>query len=71
MIRIMKAVIAPFKAICFLSSGPKLSTMDKYTGESPMGLTSVKSVENARMEKAVISFITFFQVRLYPVLIDH
>ena len=67
----MKAVIVTFRAICFLSSVSKLSTMDKYTGESPIGLTSVKSVENAKMKKVVNSFITFFQVRLYQVLKDH
>ena len=44
---------------------------DKYTTVSPMGLMSVKNVENARIEKVVNSFITFFPVHLYQVQKDH
>ena len=62
MIRIIKAIRVPFKAIWFLSSGLKFSTIDIYTAVSPIGLISVNSVENARIEKVVNSFITFFPV---------
>ena len=65
--RIKNAVMVHFKAISPLSSVAKCSTMDKYTGVSPMGLTRVNSVENARMKKVVISFITFFLAHEYLV----
>ena len=63
---INKAVIVPFRIIRPLSLLPNCSTMDKYTGVSPIGLVRVKSVENARRKKVVNSFITFFPVHVYP-----
>ena len=69
--RMKNAVMVPFKAIRPLSSAAKCSTIDKYTGVSPMGLTRVNSVENARMKKVVISFITFFPVHVFQVQKDH